>query len=207
MYLVTSHSLSDLFIWNVAAGSEFPLSDTLLFFSCWAALRWQSFSLTKFMDAALGQMALVLRRWAALTIVSVLTNDMAKDTGCYNRYAATNSSYRKPSLNWNACLSQLYVVPSQILTISTFLSPDVVLVYEFLIMWVQQIRVRSNRLSCPQARSRIRERVYILRRFNSYRTNRLIIRSTNHGGLPQNVFIWPADSVFSSVGLSSCIPS
>jgi len=50
-----------------------------------------------------------------LTIVSVLTNDMAKDMGCYNRYAATNSSYWKPSLNWNACLSQLYVVPSQIL--------------------------------------------------------------------------------------------
>jgi len=34
----------------------------------------------------------------------------------------------------------------------------------------------------------------------------LIIRSTNHGGLFQNASIWPADSVFSSFGPSSCMP-
>ena len=33
----------------------------------------------------------------------------------------------------------------------------------------------------------------------------LIVRSTNHVGLSQNTSIWPADLVFSSVGLSSCI--
>jgi len=35
----------------------------------------------------------------------------------------------------------------------------------------------------------------------------LIIRSTNHGGLSPNPSIWPADSVFSLVGRSSCMLS
>ena len=56
----------------------------------------------------------------------------------------------------NECLSNLYVpLPLQILllsTISTLLSPDAVLLYEFLIMWVQQIRVRSNRTKSSKYR-------------------------------------------------------
>ena len=40
-----------------------------------------------------------------------------------------------------------------------------------------------------------------------YKFTYLVIRSTNHGGLSQNAYICSADSVFSSVGLSSCTHS
>ena len=108
--------------------------------------------------------------------------------------------------------SNLCVLSSQnSCTISIFLSLDALVLYEFLIMWVHKIRVRSKRLNSKsswiQARSRIRSRVSTLWWSFVTEPTYLIIRFINHGGLSQNSSIWPADSDFSSVGPSSCMPS